>query len=71
MYYLVTCKPEISGTRSVIEKHIDERLMPNLSTEEIRVSIVDTVDNNSTSSVASWMDTLQDVKTSVEEYLLA
>lgn len=71
LYYLVTCKPEISGTRSVIEKHIDERLMPNLSTEEIRVSIVDTVDNNSTSSVASWMDTFQDVKTTVEEYLLA
>ena len=52
-----------------IELHVEERLMPRMSVEQVRVTIADIVEKNSGSRVAGWVDTFHTFKSSVETLL--
>lgn len=70
--YLATCQPNIyphNDNIHDIQLHIEKRLMPEATKEEIEMNIIDIVDKNSGSHVAGWLDSIHSVKTSVESML--
>ena len=70
--YLATCQPEIhphSENIQDIQLHIEKRLMPEATKEEIEMNIIDIVDKNSGSHVAGWFDSIHNVTTSVQDMI--
>lgn len=70
--YLSTCEPPIQPHHGQIEDlqiHIENRLMPESTEEEIEMTIIDVVDKNSGSQVAGWVDTFHGMKSSVEDLM--
>lgn len=49
-----------------IELHIEKRLMPDASEEEVTMTIAEIVEKNSGSQVAGWVDSFHNLKSSVE-----
>lgn len=70
--HLSTAKPAIDphyGNTQDIQIHIEKRLMPEATKEEIEMTIIDIVDKNSDSYVAGWIDSFHHLKSSVEDII--
>ena len=70
--YLGTCLPPIyphHGQMDDIQVHVEKRLMPESTKEEMAMNITDVVDKNSGSQVAGWVDTFHSLKNSMEEMM--
>ena len=52
-----------------ITTHIEHRLIPLATEEEIALKITDVVDKNSGSHLAGWVDSFHSMKSSVEELI--
>jgi len=66
--YLAVAQPHIhphAGDIATIQKHVDLRLMPNATDEEVKVAIVKSVDSNSDSWKSSISDMAHAVKTNI------
>ena len=67
-----TCSPPIQPHHDKlqdIQLHVEKRLMPEATKEEIEMNIIDIVDKNSGSQVAGWVDTLHDIKSSAVDMI--
>lgn len=71
--YLGTCSPPIEphyGQMDEIQMHVEKRLMPESTEDEIAMNITDVIDKNSGSQVAGWVDTFHSLKSSVEDMMM-
>lgn len=62
--------PHYEDTLSV-QLHVEQRLMPHATSEEVAMVITDILDKNSGSSVAGWIDSAHALKTSVEDLIFS
>lgn len=62
--------PHYEDTLSV-QLHVEQRLMPHATSEEVAMVITDILDKNSGSSVAGWIDSAHAFKTSVEDLIFS
>lgn len=72
--YLGTCLPPIYPHHDQlddIQLHVENRLMPEATKEEIAMNITDIVEQNSGSHVAGWVDSFHSLKTSVGDMMFS
>lgn len=62
--------PHYEDTASV-QSHVEQRLMPHATSEEVAMVITDILDKNSGSSVAGWIDSAHALKTSMEDFIFS
>lgn len=73
-YFSYLCKsdPPIyphNDDADALKAHLESRLMPESSMEEVEIEIVNIVDKNSSSKVAGWLDWAHSLKATAEEYI--
>lgn len=62
--------PHYEDTASV-RSHVEQRLMPHATSEEVAMVMTDILDKNSGSSVAGWIDSAYALKTSMQDFIFS
>jgi len=71
---LATSEPPIHphhGDIKSVQMHVEQRLMPQASSEEVAMAITDILDSNSGSRVAGWFDNVHSFKSSIEDLMFS